>query len=213
MKTAAVIPVKTFSKAKSRLKLSPKQTEKICEIMLDEILHTLSISPQIDKIIVVTKDQKAKEIGKEYNVVIINDDEEDGVNHAVELTDRYLIENDFDASIVFPQDIPFIKTQDIDFMLKFKGNSNFVIVVPSRRFDGTNALVRMPVNLMKTHYDEDSYKIHMSTAKEVTRDVSLVFVKRIMCDVDNSEDLKFLLDQNEKPQFIEKIQRILDENN
>ena len=181
--------------------------------MLEEILHTLSISPQIDKIILVTQDQKAKEIGKEFNVVIINDDEEDGVNHAVALADKYLMENGFDASIVFPQDIPYIKTQDIDFMLKFKDDSNFVIVVPSRRFDGTNALVRMPVNLMKTHYDEDSYKIHMSTAKEVTRDVSLVFVKRIMWDVDNSEDLKFLLGQNEKPQFKEKIQSILDENN
>ena len=78
-------------------------------------------------------------------------------------------------------------------MLKFKADSDFAIVVPSRRFDGTNALVRKPVNLMKTHYDEDSYKIHMSTAKEMTRDVSLVFVKRIMWDVDNMEDLKFLL--------------------
>jgi len=98
-------------------------------------------------------------------------------------------------------------------MLKFKAESNFVIVVPSRRFDGTNALVRMPINLMKTHYDEDSYKIHMTTGKEVTRDVSLVFVKRIMWDVDNLEDLKFLLSQNEKPQISKQIQSILNENN
>ena len=61
MKTAAIIPVKTFSKAKTRLGLSSEQTEKICEIMLEEILEVLSISPQIDKIIVVTKDKKALE--------------------------------------------------------------------------------------------------------------------------------------------------------
>jgi len=213
LKTAAVIPVKTFSKAKSRLELSPKKTQKICEIMLEEILHTLSISPQIEKIIVVTKDQRAKEIGKKFNVVLIDDEKENGVNHAVALADKYLMENGFDVSIVFPQDIPYIKTQDIDFMLKFKAESNFVIVVPSRRFDGTNALVRMPINLMKTHYDEDSYKIHMTTGKEVTRDVSLVFVKRIMWDVDNLEDLKFLLSQNEKPQISKQIQSILNENN
>ena len=212
MKTAAIIPVKTFSKAKSRLELSPTQTEKICELMLEEILQTLSISPQIDKVIVVTKDEKAKEIGKKFNVILIEDEKEAGVNNAVSLAESYLLENNFDTSIVFPQDIPYIKTQDIDFMLQFKADSNYVIVVPSRRFDGTNALVRMPINLMKTHYDEDSYKIHMSTAKEVTRDVSLVFVKRIMWDVDNLEDLKFLLSQNEKPKVAEKIQSILDEN-
>ena len=212
MKTAAVIPVKTFSKAKSRLELSPLQTEKICEIMLEEILQTLSISPQIDKVIIVTKDEKAKEIGKKFNAILIEDEKEAGVNNAVSLADSYLLENNFDTSIVFPQDIPYIKTQDIDFMLQFKADSNYVIVVPSRRFDGTNALVRMPVNLMKTHYDEDSYKIHMSTAKEITREVSLVFVKRIMWDVDNLEDLKFLLSHNEKPQVANKIQSILDGN-
>ena len=210
MKTAAIIPVKTFLQAKTRLGLSSEQTEKICEIMLEEILGILSISPQIDKIIIVTKEKKALAIGKKFEVIPIIDNEESGVNDAVALADKYLLKNGFEASIVFPQDIPYIKTQDLDFMLKFKSDSDFVIVVPSRRFDGTNALVRKPVNLMKTHYDEDSYKIHMSVAKEETRDVSLVFVKRIMWDVDNMEDLTFLLAQNEKPDIAKKIQDVLD---
>ena len=210
MKTAAIIPVKTFLKAKTRLELSTEQTEKICEIMLEEILQVLSISPQIDEIIIVTKDKKALEISKKFKVTQIIDDKESGVNDAVALADEYLLKNKFEASIVFPQDIPYIKTQDIDFILKFKTNSDFAIIVPSRRFDGTNALVRNPVNLMKTHYDEDSYKIHMSTAKEQTREVSLVFVKRIMWDVDNMEDLKFLLSQNEKPDVAKKIQEVLE---
>ncbi len=178
--------------------------------MLEEILHVLSISPQIEKTIIVTKEEKAIEIGRKYNAIIIPDNEEKSVNSAVALADKYLLENQFDASIVFPQDIPFIKTQDIDFMLNYKIPPNFVIVVPSRRFDGTNALVRMPIDLMITHYDEDSYKIHMNTAKEYTRNVALVFVKRIMLDVDNMEDLKFLLEQNEKPEITEKIKSILD---
>jgi len=210
LKTAAIIPVKTFSKAKTRLGLPPNQIEKICEIMLEEILQTLSISPQIDKIIIVTKDKKALDISEKVDAVPIIDNNESGVNDAVALADEYLLKNDFEASIVFPQDIPFIKTQDIEFILKFKGDSNFAIVVPSRRFDGTNALVRKPVDLMKTHYDEDSYKIHMSSAKEKTLDVSMVFAKRIMWDVDNMEDLKFLLSQNEKPEIVKKIKGVLE---
>lgn len=209
MKIAAIIPVKTFSLAKTRLDLSVQQKEELCRIMLEEILHILSISPQIEKIVIVTKEEKAIELGKKYNTVTIQDNEEKGVNSAVALADKYLLENQFDASIVFPQDIPFIKTQDIDFMLNYKVPPNFAIVVPSRRFDGTNALVRMPIDLMTTHYDEDSYKIHMNTAKENTRNVALVFVKRIMWDVDNMEDLKFLLEQNEKPEITEKIKNIL----
>ena len=210
MKTAAIIPVKTFAKAKTRLGLSIEQTKKICEIMLEEILYTLSISPLIDKIVIVTRDEKALEISEKFNVFQIHDKNESGVNDAVALADKYLLENGFETSIVFPQDIPYIKTQDIEFILKFKTNSNFVIVVPSRRFDGTNALVRMPVNLMNTHYDEDSYKIHMSVAKEKTRNVSLVFSKRIMSDVDNFDDLQFILNQNEKPDIAKRIKDVLD---
>ncbi len=210
MKIAAIIPVKTFSLAKTRLDLSLQQKEELCKIMLEEILHILSISPQIDKTVIVTKEVKAMELGKKYNTIIISDNEEKSVNNAVALADKYLLENKFDASIVFPQDIPFIKTQDIDFLLNYKIPPNFAIVVPSRRFDGTNALVRMPINLMITHYDEDSYKIHMNTAKEHTRNVALVFVKRIMLDVDNMDDLKFLLEQDEKPEISNKIKNILD---
>jgi len=209
LKIAAIIPVKTFSYAKTRLDLSPHQIEDLCKVMLEEILQIVSISTQIEKIILVTKEEKAIEIGKKFNTITIIDEKEESVNNAVALADKYLLENDFDASIVFPQDIPYIKTQDIDFMLNYKAPPNFAIVVPSRRFDGTNALVRMPVDLMETHYDEDSYKIHMNTAKEHTLNVALIFVKRIMWDVDNTEDLEFLLEQNEKPQIAEKIKKIL----
>jgi len=209
LKIATIIPVKTFSIAKTRLDLSPDQIEDLCKVMLEEILHVISISPQIEKSILVTKEEKAIEIGKKFNTVTIIDEKEESVNSAVALGDKYLLENNFDASIVFPQDIPYIKTQDIDFMLRYQAPPNFTIIVPSRRFDGTNALARMPVDLMKTHYDEDSYKIHMNTAKEHTLNVAMVFVKRIMWDVDNNEDLKFLLEQNEKPQIADKIKKIL----
>jgi len=210
LKVAAIIPVKTFSKAKTRLDLSPQQVEDLCKVMLEEILHTISISPQIEKTVIVTKEEKAISIGEKFGAIIIKDEKEESVNSAVALADKYLLENDFHASIVFPQDIPFIKTQDIDFMLNYKMHPNFAIIVPSRRFDGTNALARMPIDLMKTHYDEDSYKIHMNTAKEHTLNVAMVFVKRIMWDVDNMEDLKFLLEQNEKPEISEKIRKVIE---
>ena len=209
MKIAAIIPVKTFNKAKTRLGLSSSKKEALCKIMLEEILHTISISPQIDKMVIVTKDTEAIDISKKFNAVCILDDKEESVNNAVALADKYLLENNFDVSIVFPQDIPYIKTQDIDFMLNYKAPPNFAIVVPSRRFDGTNALVRMPIDLMETHYDEDSYKIHLNTAKEKTLNSALIFVKRIMLDIDNEEDLQFLLEQNEKPELVKKIKEVL----
>ena len=209
MKIAAIIPVKTFSNAKTRLQLPTQKVEELCEIMLEEILQVLSTSSKIEKIILVTKEEKAIEMGKKFNTITIIDEKEEGVNQAVSLTDKYLLENNFIASVVFPQDIPYIKTEDVDFILKHQLHPNFAIIVPSRKFDGTNALVRMPIDLMKTHYDDNSYRNHMLTAKEHTMNVAMVFVKRVMLDVDSQEDLEFLLEQNEKPELVEKIKKIL----
>lgn len=212
MKTAAIIPVKTFAKAKTRLNLSPQKIENLCLTMLEEILRVLCASRHIDDVILVTREQKAIKLSEKYNgrITVIIDKREQGVNDAVSLADRYLSENNFDVSIVFPQDIPFIKTQDIDFMLNYKTHPNFAIIVPSRKFDGTNALARMPIDLMPTHYDEDSYKMHMNTAKKYTLNVAMIFVKRIMWDLDSAEDLEFVLRQDEKPEIREKIREILD---
>jgi 2-phospho-L-lactate guanylyltransferase len=209
LKIAAIIPVKTFSNAKTRLKLPRDKVEELCKIMLEEILQVLSISPKIEKIILITKEEKAIKIAEKYNTVTIIDQKEESVNQAISLADEYLLKNNFNASIIFPQDIPYIKTQDIDFMLKHQMHPNFAIIVPSRKFDGTNALVRMPINLMKTHYDDDSYRKHMITAKEHTLNVAMIFVKRIMLDVDDQDDLEILLKQNEKPDLIKKIKKIL----
>ena len=204
MKTSAIIPVKTFSNAKTRLELNEEKKIDICKLMLEEVLQTLSISNHIDKIVIVSKDEEALKISKKFGAIQIRDNET-GVNNAVILADEFLKKNDFDASLVIPQDIPFIKIQDIDFLMKFQHPPRFTLIVPSRRFDGTNALVRMPVDIMKPHYDENSYKIHLTTGKSQTLKTSLVFVKRIMMDIDNMDDLKFAIAQNEKLVFCKKI--------
>ena len=86
MKTCVIIPVKTFSVAKTRLKLSKTHKEEICKAMLVEVLDTVSKSKLIDNIILVSKDETALKLGRQFNTVEIFDDES-GVNHAVHLAD------------------------------------------------------------------------------------------------------------------------------
>lgn len=191
-RTAAIVPVKTFSKAKKRLNLEPEKTEILCKLMLEEVLGTISKSDLIEKIALVTKDEAAFSIGKRFGCIEIIDEKESGVNNAVALADGYFLNDGFDATIVFPQDIPLMQPDDIQTLFNFKNSQKCALVVPSRKFDGTNALFRTPVNLMKTHYDEDSYKIHLSTAEEIPASSALVLIRRIMLDVDEISDLQFI---------------------
>lgn len=205
MKIAAIVPVKTFSKAKTRLNLSLQNKTELCKLMLDEVLNAISDSKLIERIIVVTQDEDALKISKKFNALTIYDNDESGVNNAVSLADSYLQKEGFDASVVFPQDIPFILSDDIDILLKLQNSSKYVGVVPSRKFDGTNALVRKPVQIMETHYDEDSYKIHLQVGKSLTPNASLVLIRRIMFDIDDPRDLEFMKIHNENPKLRDKI--------
>lgn len=178
--------------------------------MLREILHTLSVSPVISDIVLVSGDRQVLEMGEEYGAVPVVDHDESGVNQAVSLADRHTAGSD--ASLVLPQDIPFIKTQDIDFLLRFVAYPKCCIVVPSRRFDGTNALFRMPADIIKTYYDQDSYRMHMQAAKQATSNSILIFVKRIMMDIDTVDDLKYCISQNQKPDLCEKLAGLVSSN-
>ncbi|MBM3904973.1 MAG: 2-phospho-L-lactate guanylyltransferase [Thaumarchaeota archaeon] len=207
MQIASIIPVKTFSKAKSRLGLSQDKTEQLCKIMLEEVLSAISQS-QINKTIIISRDESALEIAKKYDTVQIYEEKENGVNAAVALSEKYLLENNFDASVVFPQDIPLIRAQDIDELIRYQKTPQ-LIVVPSRKFDGTNALLRSPINIMETHYDEDSYKIHLTTAKSRNIPTRFALISRIMWDVDDGTDIEFIMSNIEKPELADKLRNIL----
>ncbi len=193
MRVGAIIPVKTFSKAKTRLGLSQEKTERICELMLKSVLQTISKSSVIEKTALVSKDETALNIGRKFGAFGIYDENEDGVNNAITLADNYFREENYDGTIVFPQDIPLIEPKDIETLFEMRNSSRCVLVVPSRKFDGTNALFRSPTNIIETHYDEDSYKIHLYTAEKKNIIPALALIRRIMLDIDDQSDLENIL--------------------
>ncbi|MDC0171724.1 2-phospho-L-lactate guanylyltransferase [Candidatus Nitrosopelagicus sp.] len=209
MKTSVIIPVKTFQKSKTRLHLSEEKTRELCRLLLEEVIKTIYESKLIDKIIVVTNEEQVSDIIKKYDCEKIQDEYETSVNDAVKLAEKYLIDNKFTHSIVLPLDIPFFYSEDLEKLLKFSSN-NSVVIVPSRHFDGTNALVRTPINSMTPRYDEGNYNFQIKSAKNDDVRITVGLIYRLMLDIDNTEDLEFVLKQNIKPEFCNKISGILE---
>ena len=205
MKTVAIVPVKSFSKAKTRLTISPEKTVDVCKLMLDEVLRTISITKKIDNTIIVSHDQSAFDIGKKFGVIEVFDELESGVNNAITLADEYISDSEFDTSIILPQDIPFFNSSDLDNLFSFFQRKNSVIIVPSRQFNGTNSLIRNPSRIMTTRYDEGTYKSHLDEAKCNNIDFSLVLIRRLMLDIDRQIDIEFAMKHNEKPDLCKKM--------
>ena len=205
MKTVAIIPVKSFSKAKTRLTISSEKTVDICKLMLGEVLQTISTSKKIDNTIIVSHDQSAFDIGKKFSAIEVFDELESGVNNAITLADEYISDSEFSTSIILPQDIPFFNNSDLDNLFSFFQRKNSIIVVPSRQFNGTNSLIRNPSRVMTTRYDEGTYKSHLDEAKCNNVDFSLVLIRRLMLDIDSQDDIEFAMKYNEKPDLCKKM--------
>jgi len=205
LKTVAIIPVKSFSKAKTRLTISSEKTVDICKLMLGEVLQTISTSKKIDNTIIVSHDQSAFDIGKKFSAIEVFDELESGVNNAITLADEYISDSEFSTSIILPQDIPFFNNSDLDNLFSFFQRKNSIIVVPSRQFNGTNSLIRNPSRVMTTRYDEGTYKSHLDEAKCNNVDFSLVLIRRLMLDIDSQDDIEFAMKYNEKPDLCKKM--------
>ena len=210
MKTSVIIPVKSFQRSKTRLGLSEEKTKELCRLLFDEVVKTVSESKLIDKIIIVTDEEQISDIIKKYDCEKIPDKQETSVNNAVGLAEKYLLENGFTHSIVLPLDVPFFYLEDLENLLKFS-SKNSVLIVPSRHYDGTNALVRTPIDSMKPRYDEGSYSFQIDSAKKFNVKISIGLIYRLMLDIDSIEDLDFALKQNIKPKFCQKIREIIQE--
>ena len=208
MKTSVIIPVKSFHKSKTRLHLSEEKTSELCKLLLREVIKTVSESKLIDKIVVVSNEDEISDIVEEYDCKKIPDINEKSVNDAVELAELYLVENEFTHSIVLPLDVPFFSSEDIEKLLNFSEEKS-VIIVPSRHFDGTNALLRTPIDSMKPRYDEGSYNFQVESAKNFDVKICVGLIYRLMLDIDSIEDLEFVIKQNIKPEFCNKIREII----
>ncbi len=208
MKTSVIIPVKSFQKSKTRLQLSEEKTIELCRLLLREVIKTVSESGLIDKTIVVSNEEKISDIIEEYDCKRIPDVNEESVNDAVGLAESYLLENEFTHSIVLPLDVPFFYSEDIEKLLNFSEEKS-VVIVPSRHFDGTNALLRTPIDSMKPRYDEGSYSFQIESAKNFDVKICVGLVYRLMLDIDSVEDLEFVIKQNIKPEFCSKIREII----
>jgi 2-phospho-L-lactate guanylyltransferase len=147
LKVFAIVPVKNFISGKSRLAslLSVEERIKLSKLFLDCTLKTLTNTSVISKVVVVSSDKRAEAIAKMYDAKFLQEKKDQGVNAAVALADVYISEYDVDATIVIPQDLPLLLPEDIENMCtSAQEHEKCLVICPSLRFDGSNALLRRP---------------------------------------------------------------------
>ena len=192
MKTYAIVPVKRFENAKTRLSsiLDLDDRIRLSSLMLEDTVKILSCVPSLTQVIIVSADKRAEEIATKHAVNFLREEKEKGVNSAVALADGYCIEKEAaDATIVIPHDLPLLDSIVISKACELaEKESTCIVICPSVRYDGTNMLLRKPPSVIGTFYETDSYNMHVRTAIKLGIPVKPLLSKSLMYDIDTPED-------------------------
>ena len=192
MKTYAIVPVKRFENAKTRLSsiLDLDDRIRLSSLMLEDTVKILSCVPSLTQVIIVSADKRAEEIATKHGVNFLREEKEKGVNSAVASADSYCIKEAADATVVIPQDLPLLNAIEVSRACGLAENeSKCIVICPSLRYDGTNMLLRKPPSVIATFYDTDSYNMHVKAAIKLGIPVKRLFSKTVMYDIDTPEDV------------------------
>jgi 2-phospho-L-lactate/phosphoenolpyruvate guanylyltransferase len=201
MRTAAILPVKRFVAAKSRLGASiadPLRLQ-LARAMVDDVLLALSQTPSIELTIVITRERALLETGREHGVLLVADAAEDGQSAAVTLGVRRALAEGIEQVLCIPGDCPALDPAELESLLassaaRATGEAE-VVIVPDRHGTGTNGLLLTPPDAIAPSFGPDSCERHRALALAVGVECRVERPASLLLDIDTGADLAALRDR------------------
>jgi 2-phospho-L-lactate/phosphoenolpyruvate guanylyltransferase len=195
---ALLLPVKDLRNAKQRLAgvLTPEERFGLAHAMFADTIRAVRQVRHAEKIFVVTNYQPAFEVATANGWRILREERQISESFSVDYASRVCEERGMTALLRLPLDLPLIVPADIDELLLTQCSSPSVVLVPSRDGTGTNAILRTPPSLFRSHFGPDSFAKHTREAEQAGARVIVKRNARLEMDVDDESDLRALLQQN-----------------
>lgn len=195
MTTVAVLPVKRFTAAKTRLgqDLTAGTRRALAEAMVTDVLIALRRTPEVDAVIVVTGERAAEALAGGYGASVVEDPDDRGHDHAALLGIAEAVEShEADRVLLIAGDCPALDPGELSALLARPAPAPSVLVVPDRHGEGTNALVLSPATVMAPSFGPGSCDRHLDLAARAGATGEVVDVPSLAFDVDTGEDLEVL---------------------
>jgi 2-phospho-L-lactate guanylyltransferase len=192
MRTLAILPVKSFSEAKQRLRpgLDPGSRRELAEAMLTDVLEALGATA-VDEIVVISAGARAREIAHDYGASAVEDREE-GQNAAAALGVRAGRTLGAQRVLLVPGDCPALDPREVDELLERPAWAPSVLIVPDRHGTGTNALLLTPPDALSPSFGPGSCQRHLANAQAAGIHAEVVSVPSLALDIDTPDDLAVL---------------------
>ena len=191
---ALLIPVKESANAKQRLAphFSAAARGELASAFWQDFFDVIAQVRGADAVFVVSSHAAALQRAREFGWQTIVEAEQLSESASVDFASARCEEIGFTSVLRIPVDLPLIRAADVESIFVEMPAIPGAAIIPSADGDGTNALLRTPPTIFRSHFGPDSFRKHCSAANEAGCGLMKLRNPRIEVDVDTIEDLRAL---------------------
>jgi 2-phospho-L-lactate guanylyltransferase len=193
MRTLAILPVKRFELAKTRLgeQLTAPQRRVLAEAMVTDVLDALAATPKLDPV-VVTNEQAVAALASSRGASVLADPAQSGQSAAALVGIAHAIRGGYERALLVPGDCPALDSASLRTLLDRVRAPPAVTIVADRHGSGTNALLLTPPDAIEPGFGPDSFERHRRRANAAGASWHVERLPGLELDVDTPEDLAAL---------------------
>jgi 2-phospho-L-lactate guanylyltransferase len=191
VRTAAVLPVKSFARAKQRLgeAVGGSEREQLAAAMVGDVLEALAAVREIDDVVVVTAEPLAARAAEDAGAHVVDDPEEAGQSAAAARGIDAALVRGAERVVLVPGDCPALDPRELATLLARRDD---VVIVPDRHGSGTNALLLTPPTVIAPSFGAGSFARHAALARAAGAHPKVAELPSLGLDVDTPADLAAL---------------------
>ncbi len=195
-KTWAILPVKAFDRAKSRLSpvLVGAQCEQVARLMATDVLVALTSTPEIDRILVVGQGTEQEDLARRFECEYENDDPMLDVSGNLTRIAQLPEIQSARVFLLVAADLPHPCSEDFSRVLR--AHEEGVTICRAARDGGTNVFIATMPQHVKFSFGAGSAKRHTLAARAAGQRVCVLDDHAFQRDIDTPDDLRWLCRQN-----------------
>jgi len=199
MQATAILPVKRFSRAKTRLAdaVGPPARAALMRAMLTDVLRAVSETSAIERTIVVTGESRAQKVALSVAqrvsmpIEVMQDPDDPGHSQAATLGIIRALALGAECAALLPGDCPLLDAGELDAALA-RTRPGTVAVIPDRHGTGTNGLLMAPADAIGPAFGEGSRERHLDRAARAGYATRVEELSSLALDLDTPDDLAAL---------------------
>lgn len=196
MNATAILPVKRFARAKTRLvdAIGPQARASLLRAMLTDAIAAMARTERLERVVVVTGEGRAERIALDAAkrartpIEVLQDPRDPGHSEAATIGIVRAKALGASCAALLPGDCPLLDPAELDAALE-RMEEGTVAVVPDRHGTGTNALLLAPADAIGPAFGPDSCERHLDRAGRAGWRAVREELASLALDLDTVDDL------------------------